>query len=84
MNTSFSRRNLHIAAILASLCPALAIAEAPILTDEFDAFLVTKESAVGEVIGQIEPVFPNDLKPTWSLEKPIPGGDRRNYLKEGQ
>jgi len=63
---------------------SIAAAEAPILTDEFDAFLVTKDTAIGEVIGQIEPVFPNDLKPTWNLEKPIPGGDRRNYLKEGQ
>jgi hypothetical protein len=84
MKISLMRRDLRIAAILASLCPALAIAEAPILTDEFDAFLVTKESAIGEIIGQVEPVFPNDLKPKWSLEKPIPGGDRRNYLKEGQ
>ena len=41
MKISLMRRDLRIAAILASLCPALAIAEAPILTDEFDAFLVT-------------------------------------------
>lgn len=84
MTTFLLRRNFGVATILAALCPALSNAEAPILTDEFDAFLVTQETAIGEVIGQIEPVFPNDLIPTWSLEKPIPGGDRRNYLKEGQ
>jgi len=84
MPTKLSRRCLRVASILAALCPALAMAEPPILTDEFDAFLVTQETAVGEVIGQIRPVFANDLKNVWSLEKPIPGGDRRNYLKEGQ
>ncbi len=56
----------------------------PILTDEFDTVLVTKETKLNEVVGQIEPVFPNSKKLTWSLVPPVPGGDRRNYLKEGQ
>ena len=72
-------------------CPAILIllatpaaAEPPILTDEFDAFLVTRNTAIGETVGRIEPVFPNPLEIRWSLVKPVPGGDRRNYLKEGQ
>lgn len=59
-------------------------AQKPIVTDEFDRFLVTKETKVGEVIGQIELVEPNPNPTVWSLVKPVPGGDRRNYLKEGQ
>lgn len=59
-------------------------AQKPIVTDEFDRFLVTKETKVGEVIGQIELVEPNSKPTVWSLIKPVPGGDRRNYLKEGQ
>ena len=62
----------------------ITLAEAPILTDEFDAFLVTRETPIDEVVGTIRPVFPNDKKISWSLVKPIPGGDRRNYLKAGQ
>lgn len=62
----------------------ITLAEVPILTDEFDAFLVTRETSIGEVVGTIRPVFPNDKKISWSLLKPIPGGDRRNYLKAGQ
>ncbi|MCP4048157.1 MAG: hypothetical protein GY732_19450 [Gammaproteobacteria bacterium] len=61
-----------------------AAAEPPVLTDEFDAFLITKDTRVGEVIGQIAPVFENELTPLWSLVKPVPGGDRRHYLREGQ
>lgn len=56
----------------------------PILTDEFDRFLVTKETKIGDVIGKIEPVFPCSKKITWSLVPPVPGGDPRHYLKEGQ
>ena len=59
-------------------------AQKPIVTDEFDRFLVTKATKIGEVIGSIELVFPNEKKTTWSLVQPVPGGDRRNYLKEGQ
>ena len=59
-------------------------AEKPIVTDEFDTFLVTNDTKVGDVLGGIELVFENPLKTTWSLVKPVPGGDRRNYLKEGQ
>jgi len=84
MSKYLSRASSRMTAVFAVLLPTLALAEAPILTDEFDAFLVTKDTAVGEVIGKIEPVFENELEPTWSLEKPVPGGDRRNYLKEGQ
>jgi hypothetical protein len=59
-------------------------AQKPILTDEFDRFLVTRETEIGDVVGQIELIFPNSKKITWSLVPPVPGGDRRNYLKEGQ
>jgi len=59
-------------------------ADAPVLTDEFDVFLVTKATDIGETLGNIEPVFPNDKKITWSLVKPVAGADRRNYLKAGQ
>jgi len=56
----------------------------PILTDEFDRFLVTPETVIGAEVGRIELIFPNPKKVTWSLVQPIPGGDRRNYLREGQ
>ncbi len=56
----------------------------PIVTDEFDRFLVTKTTQIGDIIGQVELVFPNSKKVTWSLIPPVPGGDQRNYLKEGQ
>lgn len=56
----------------------------PILTDEFDRFLVTATTQLGDVVGKIEPVFQNSKEITWSLVPPVPGGDRRNYLKEGQ
>ena len=59
-------------------------AQKPIITDEFDRFLVTRTTKIGEVVGKIELVFPNEKKTTWSLVPPIPGGDRRRYLKEGQ
>lgn len=59
-------------------------AQKPILTDEFDSFLVTKQTKIGEVIGKIELIFPNPKKITWSLIPPIPGADPRHYLKEGQ
>ena len=73
-----------VVAICMALHSSLVFADPPILTDEFDAFLVTKNTEVGEVLGKIEPVFPNDKKIAWSLVKPVPGADRRNYLKEGQ
>lgn len=59
-------------------------AQKPIVTDEFDSFLVTKKTEVGEVIGKIELIEPNPNPTTWSLFKPVAGGDPRNYLKEGQ
>ncbi|WP_299535448.1 hypothetical protein [Ulvibacterium sp.] len=59
-------------------------AQKPIVTDEFDSFLVTKKTEVGEVIGKIELIEPNPNPTIWSLVKPVPGGDPRNYLKEGQ
>ncbi len=59
-------------------------AQKPILTDEFDRFLVTPATAMGEEVGEIELIFPNPKKTTWSLVPPVPGGDRRNYLREGQ
>ena len=80
-NVFFNKFSLSPVTILLTLS---AQAEPPILTDEFDVFLVTKASVVGEKLGKIEPVFPNDKANTWSLVKPVPGADRRNYLKEGQ
>lgn len=59
-------------------------AQKPIVTDEFDTFLVTNQTKIGEVVGQIELIEPNPHKITWSLVAPVPGGDRRHYLKEGQ
>ena len=59
-------------------------AQKPIVTDEFDRFLVTKTTEIGEVVGKIELVFPNEKMTTWSMVPPVPGGDRRHYLKEGQ
>jgi TolB protein len=56
----------------------------PVVTDEFDLFLVTKATQIGDAIGRINLVFPNSKKVAWSLVPPVPGGDRRNYLKEGQ
>jgi hypothetical protein len=69
---------------LITLSGSKGYADKPIVTDEFDRFLVTKDTKVGDVLGEIELVFDNPLKTTWSLVKPVPGGDRRNYLKEGQ
>jgi len=56
----------------------------PIVTDEFDRVLVTKDTKIGDVVGKIELVFENPLKTTWSLVKPVPYGDRRRYLQPGQ
>lgn len=67
-------------ALSASLC----YADKPIVTDEFDRFLVTKDTKIGDILGNVKLVFENPLKTTWSLVKPVPGGDRRKYLKEGQ
>ena len=69
---------------LISLAGSVGYADKPIVTDEFDRILVTKDTKVGDVVGTIELVFENPLTTTWSLVKPVPGGDRRRYLKEGQ
>ena len=69
---------------LAASLSVVSHAQKPILTDEFDRFLVTKQTAIGDVLGEIELIFPNSKEITWSLVPPVPGGDRRNYLKEGQ
>jgi hypothetical protein len=70
--------------VFISMCCRMTYAEKPILTDEFERFLVTKETKIGEVLGEVELVFPNPKEITWSLIEPIPMGDRRHYLKEGQ
>ncbi len=82
----FSTATLLYAALFLVASPLISsgYAEKPIVTDEYDRVLVTKETKIGEIIGEIELVFPNELKTTWSLVPPVPGGDRRNYLKEGQ
>ncbi len=73
-----------LAVVLAAQLTIAGTPQKPILTDEFDRFLVTQETQIGEVLGDIELIFPNSKKITWSLVPPVPGGDRRNYLKEGQ
>lgn len=79
------KKSGHVFLILLSyLSSSIVFADAPILTDEFDRFLVTKETKVGDRIGTIEPVFPNNKIIKWELIEPVPGADRRNYLKEGQ
>ena len=83
-NTFTKTTQLGILLFLVFLFFKVSYAQKPILTDEFDRFLVTKETKIGDVIGQIELVFPNSKKITWSLVPPVPGGDRRHYLKEGQ
>jgi len=83
-NTFTKTTQLGILLFLVFLFFKVSYAQKPILTDEFDRFLVTKETKVGDVIGQIELVFPNPKRITWSLVPPVPGGDRRHYLKEGQ
>jgi len=83
-NSCFKPAILLFTLVLAILCSPVIKAQKPIVTDEFDRFLVTKETKVGEVLGEIELVEPNPKKITWSLVKPVPGGDRRHYLKEGQ
>lgn len=83
-NTSHKVILFVIPILFVSLFVSISYAQKPILTDEFDRFLVTKETKIGNVIGQIELVFPNPKKITWSLVPPVPGGDRRHYLKEGQ
>lgn len=70
--------------VLLSGCARNREPDPPVVTDEFDRFLVTRETRVGDVIGRIELIFPNRNKITWSLIPPVPGGDRRKYLKEGQ
>jgi len=83
-NTFSKATFLVISFLFASLFCSLSYAQKPILTDEFDRFLVTKETKIGDVIGKIELVFPNPKRITWNLVPPVPGGDPRHYLKEGQ
>jgi hypothetical protein len=79
------KRMFSVILILSAVLSAgVSYAEKPIVTDEFDRFLVTKDTKIGEVLGEIELVFENPLKTTWSLVPPVPGGDRRRYLREGQ
>lgn len=66
------------------LAAGTALAQKPILTDEFDRLLVTGDTQVGDVIGKIELIVPNPEPITWSLVAPVPGGDPRHYLREGQ
>lgn len=84
MPTRYPHRSPIAALAATSLFPLVSAAEPPILTDEFDAFLVTRDSEPGEIVGRIRPVFPNELPPRWSLIKPVPGADRRRYLQDGQ
>lgn len=84
MPTRYPRQSPIAALVATSLFPLIAAAEPPVLTDEFDAFLVTKDSELGEIIGKIQPVFRNELPPRWSLIKPVSGADRRRYLQDGQ
>jgi len=83
-NTLNKSTVLVVLFLAAALSAGFIYADKPIVTDEFDRFLVTEDTKIGDVLGKIELVFENPLKTTWSLMKPQPGGDRRNYLKEGQ
>ena len=83
-NTFANTARFMFSILFFCLCGAVSYAQKPILTDEFDRFLVTEETKIGDLIGKIELVFPNPKKITWSLVPPVPGGDPRNYLKEGQ
>ena len=64
---------LTILIVVTVLFSSVSYAGKPIVTDEFDRFLVTKDTKIGEVIGKIELVFENPLKTTWSLVPPVPG-----------
>ncbi len=77
-------KRIFVIFLILSCCAGVVLAQKPIVTDEFDRFLVTKDTKIGGIIGQIGLVEPNDKRITWTLVKPIAGGDRRNYLKEGQ
>ncbi|MFT4874259.1 hypothetical protein [Congregibacter sp.] len=70
-------------AICCLIAPAV-LAGKPIVTDEFDRILITGDNTPGDVLGQIELVASNPLPTTWSLERPVPYGDQRNYLRPGQ
>jgi len=70
--------------IILSPCVGKGKFDPPVVTDEFDRFLVTRATQIGDKIGRIELVFPNSKKVTWSLFPPSPRRDRRGYLKEGQ
>jgi hypothetical protein len=83
-NTFIKTVLLVIPLLLAVSFGSASYAQKPIVTDEFDRFLVTRTTKIGEVLGKIELVFLNEKKTTWSLVPPVPGGDRRKYLKEGQ
>jgi hypothetical protein len=87
MRNKISCMKTAITAILlffATLFYTVSYAQKPIVTDEFDRYLVTRSTKIDEVVGKIELVFPNEKKTTWSLVPPVPGGDRRNYLQKGQ
>lgn len=75
---------LIVAALIPAAVAANVAVQQPILTDEFERFLVTADTAIGEVLGEAELIFENPHPITWSLVPPVPGGDRRNYLREGQ
>ncbi len=45
-------------------CGGKKIFDPPVVTDEFDRFLVTKRTQIGDIIGQVELVFPNSKKIT--------------------
>lgn len=69
---------------LSTLAQAALPVQKPILTDEFERFLVTRDTEIGEVLGSAELIFENPKPIAWSLVPPVPGGDPRNYLREGQ
>ena len=60
------------------------LAGKPVVTDEFNRILVTPENTKGDVLGKIELVEPNPLTTSWSLVKPVPFADSRQYLRPGQ
>lgn len=74
---------LALTLVLLIMLAVPAQAGKPVVTDEFDRILVTRDSNIGVTLGVIELVEPNSLPTSWSLVAPVPGADPRNYLRAG-
>ena len=56
--------SLSVVSLFLAVCIGVTYAQKPILTDEFDSFLVTNQTKIDEVIGNSELIFPNPKKIT--------------------